>query len=83
MPKINWANTKKKDLYFRDLQVGEHFVNISHLSKGAVYVKIENNDTGCHWMLELATSYMFQPTSSPVERVEVEYNVNRPKPSIY
>lgn len=73
-------------LYFRDLQVNEAF----KLTTGnAVYVKVSRR-AGSHGsrydeyhMLELATGRLFDPSGSPVERVDVTVNVGLKKPQIY
>lgn len=73
-------------LYFRDLQLNEAF----KLTTGnVVYVKVSKR-AGSHGnryedyhMLELATGKLFDPSNSPVERVDVTVSVGLKKPAIY
>ena len=60
-------------LYFDDLFLNEAFKNT--LGRGAVYVKTRVKGDTAEYMMELSTGKLFEPTFSPVERVDVEYKV--------
>lgn len=83
--KIKWANKVevKKDLYFSDLDTGDTFKIVNSTSKGVVYMRVEDQNTGYYGMLELATGKVFASTPSRVERVNVEIHVDAAKPSCY
>lgn len=81
--KVNWNQSKVGQDRFDDLGLNESFRIASPQSRGAVYVKVIDNRTGDYGMLELATGKVFDPTTSPVEPVNVEVNVSAPRPNIY
>lgn len=86
---INWLNSNENTtLYFQDVAVNQGFRNVSDLSKGAVYLKVEDynafeKDYECYAMLEIATGVMFRPTTSPVELVDIKLNIGVEKPDLY
>lgn len=72
-------------IYFHDLAVMECFVVDSPSSKGAVYMKVEDRSR-TPWLyrqLELATGLVFQPTGSPIHRVDVKVEIDCKRPEIY
>jgi len=93
--KINWKNkinNQVNTLYFNDLDYGETFRIVG---SQAVYIKVGrkpkqyNNYTTTasnpdfDHMHELVTGYLFAPTSSTVEIIDVTVNVDSLKPHIY
>lgn len=82
-PKIKYLSPSRiSTLNFDDLFVGECFKNASSNSKGAIYMKVMNNISWKTNMLELSSGKYFPPTSSPIERVEVEISVKSEKPRV-
>ena len=81
--RLSWGLKKPvvQRLYFADLALNETFRNVN--GRGAIYAKVEENHTNKTFMYELATGKLFIPTSSPVERVDVDVQVSTNKPSIY
>ena len=86
---INWKSSNKQ-LYFKDLNLGDHFKIDTPHSKGAVYRKVllnthftKNIMSYQHAQLEVSEAEVFPPTESPVVLVEVEMTIMSPKPSIY
>lgn len=80
--KVNWKKHKAvPTLGYDDLNVGDTFKN--KFGKGAVYMKVRNHAGATYWMLELETGTLFPPTSSLVELVDCEININDDKPNIY
>jgi len=78
--RVVWEN-ENKSLKFNDLDVGQNFRIVSHQSKGAVYRKVQY--AGVTYQLEEQTGMLWQPTSSPVEVVDVEIRISSKKPSVY
>lgn len=83
---INWKDTVhplNSDLYFKHLKLNENFkivVGDAVYTKVAVVHKYDENQ---EFMCELATGKLFPPTKSAVKLVDVEVNVNIPRPVIY
>lgn len=80
---INWKGQPRtnRPLYFRDLGLNQPFRNAGNLSQGAVYIKVAHGDD--QYMYEVNSGALWRPTSSPVEKVNLELNVPVEKPSIY
>lgn len=81
---IKWKLTK--NVYFTDLELLDTFKIVG--GRGAIYMKVSinkqiTNEELIYGQLELATGKVFKPTSSPLVLVDVEMNVETPKPSIY
>lgn len=95
MPKITFHDQKvKQGITFSDLQLNDTFSIRSRRSKGAVYRKVRfkqhntspssiNQYTETFYMLEEATGKLFDPTTSEVQKVNVDIVIHAPKPSIY
>jgi len=89
MKKINWNTSKKTDLFFEDLDVGDTF----RLANGAaVYMKVSSgrglyftvsNEYENEGMLELATGKVFAASESEVVLIDVDITINAEKPEIY
>ncbi len=71
-----------RSLNFADLQVNDAFKIATSHARGAVYVKVKERHSDVFYMMELATGHLFDPTTSPVERVNVEVSVAAPRPQI-
>jgi hypothetical protein len=80
---VNWKDSvaTARNLTFDDLNLNESFRNVN--GRGAVYVKVQVHNSDDEYMMELATGKLFNPTVSPVERVNVDVNVNASKPRFY
>lgn len=80
MVKVTFKNSPPvypSRLYFEDLARNESFMIDTIGSKGAVYIKVEKaRGDREFYMQEIATGYLFKPTSSPVKRVNVETKVD-------
>ena len=79
--KVNFVGYRPvvKTLYFNDLVMNDGF----KIRNGeAVYVKTVS-PSGKDYMLEIATGRLWHPTRSEVVKVDIEINVNVPRPSIY
>ena len=89
MPVINWKNpAASRNLYFSNLKLNDTFRIVS--GRGAVYTKVSvapaarsSDIRGRELMMEVATGLLFDPTTSPVELVEVDVQISTPKPYIY
>lgn len=85
------APEKVTTLYFKDLEVGDFFKIDSPSALGAVYRKVLRDKDKYSNVLsdpqyfqeEVATAKLFNPTPSPVKRVEASIHINEDKPSIY
>lgn len=81
---VTWKKPARQNLlYFKDLGVGQGYRILGY---DAVYMKIQKKKAGGtieYRALEIATGTSFFPTSSPVEKVDIEIIVGASKPAIY
>jgi hypothetical protein len=87
MAKVKFgASSVVAPLTFDKLGKNESFRIATVNAQGAVYRKVLKKarfGTNEYFMMEEATGELFEPTRSPVELVDVEVNINTPKPKIY
>lgn len=81
--KVNWGSRAASGkLYFNDLDIGDCFKINTSAAKGAVYRKVYNTIEGECLAEEVATSKLFHPTTSEVVKVNVNIDIDAPKPEI-